>query len=208
MYAYKDILELAGLTTRIYTMLSTLHHLRALPEPDRDEDKIEFRDAVIGIPKRDSRLGETALVGNAEEGFDFADGSEPIDASHSERPLVRDLNIRIEKGEHLMISGPVRLKHALLVFLVIKSNFSLQNGVGKTAIARVLAGLWAVEDGKVIRPGPGFSKVFVVPQRAYMVTGSLLDQFVLQYPFAIESHPEVSNPQDHLSTLLRTVPNI
>jgi ATP-binding cassette subfamily D (ALD) long-chain fatty acid import protein len=54
-------------------------------------------------------------------------------------------------------------------------NFK-QNGVGKTAIARVLAGLWAVEDGTVIRPGRGFSGVFIVPQRAYMVTGSLLDQ--------------------------------
>jgi hypothetical protein len=48
--------------------------------------------------------------------------------------------------------------------------------VGKTAIARVLAGLWAVEDGKIIRPERGFNGVFVVPQRAYMVTGSLLDQ--------------------------------
>ena len=107
MYAYKDILELAGLTTRIYTMLSTLHHLQPLPEFERDENKIEFQRAVIGIPKRDTRLGETTLVGNSEEGFDFGDGSEAVDIPHSERPLVRDLNIRVERGEHLMISGPV-----------------------------------------------------------------------------------------------------
>lgn len=48
--------------------------------------------------------------------------------------------------------------------------------MGKTAIARVLAGLWAVEAGQVIRPERGFAGVFVVPQRAYMVAGSLLDQ--------------------------------
>ncbi|KAG8812581.1 hypothetical protein FRC17_001958 [Serendipita sp. 399] len=105
MYAYKDILELAGLTTRIYTMLSTLHHLQPLPEFERHPERIEFQDAVIGIPKRDPRLGETALVGNADEGFDFADSSES-NVSQSERPLVRDLNIRVERGEHLMISGP------------------------------------------------------------------------------------------------------
>jgi ATP-binding cassette, subfamily D (ALD), peroxisomal long-chain fatty acid import protein len=109
MYAYKDILELAGLTTRIYTMLSTLHHLKPLPEFERDADKIEFQNVVVGIPRRDTRLGETALVGSAEQGFDFADGTESMSLAHADRPLVRDLNIRVERGEHLMISGPVRL---------------------------------------------------------------------------------------------------
>jgi hypothetical protein len=42
--------------------------------------------------------------------------------------------------------------------------------VDKTAIVGVLAGLWAVEHGK------GSMGVSVVPQRADMVTGSLLDQ--------------------------------
>jgi ATP-binding cassette subfamily D (ALD) long-chain fatty acid import protein len=112
MVSWKDILEIAGLTTRVYTMLSTLHHLQPLPDFEKDEDRIEFRDAIIGIPKRDARLGETALVGNTEDGFDFADGSDLTESSHSERPLVRDLNIRVERGEHLMISGPVSLFHA------------------------------------------------------------------------------------------------
>ena len=31
MYAYKDLLELAGLTARLYALLSNLHHLPALP---------------------------------------------------------------------------------------------------------------------------------------------------------------------------------
>lgn len=54
----------------------------------------------------------------------------------------------------------------------------MQNGVGKTAIARVLAGLWAPESGTVSRPERGYNGVFVVPQRAYMVVGSLKDQYV------------------------------
>ncbi|KAG8802385.1 hypothetical protein FRC16_009759 [Serendipita sp. 398] len=182
MYAYKDILELAGLTTRIYTMLSTLHHLQPLPEFERHPERIEFQDAVIGIPKKDPRLGETALVGNADEGFDFADSSES-NASHSERPLVRDLNIRVERGEHLMISGP--------------------NGVGKTAVARVLAGLWAIEDGKVIRPNRGFSGVFVVPQRAYMVTGSLLDQII--YPHSYADFKKSGRSEQDLIDILKVV---
>ena len=50
------------------------------------------------------------------------------------------------------------------------------NGVGKTAIARVIAGPWPGVGGRKERPERGAGGVFVVPQRAYMVVGSLLDQ--------------------------------
>jgi len=59
-----------------------------------------------------------------------------------------------------------------------KLAFILQNGVGKTAIARVLAGLWQGEGRSVERPERGVKGVFVVPQRAYMVVGTLRDQWV------------------------------
>lgn len=60
-----------------------------------------------------------------------------------------------------------------------------QNGVGKTAIARVLAGLWAPESGTVSRPERGYNGVFVVPQRVYMVVGSLKDQYVPGSPIRV-----------------------
>lgn len=79
---------------------------------------------------------------------------------------------RMHPGEHLLITGA--------------------NGVGKTAIARVIAGLWPVVpahregdtaqgsamlgEGILERPERGVGGVFVVPQRAYMVVGSLVDQ--------------------------------
>jgi len=140
MYAYKDLLELAGLTTRLYTLLSTLHNLPPLPESSMpsqasSQPSISLEHVDVCIPTSNV-VGSQGLVSGGP-------------------PLVTDLSLSLQPGDHLMITGP--------------------NGVGKTAVARVLAGLWAPGGGgSVHRPRKG--EVFVVPQRAYMVTGSLLDQ--------------------------------
>ncbi|KAJ7039847.1 ABC transporter transmembrane region 2-domain-containing protein [Mycena alexandri] len=156
MYAYKDLLELAGLTTRIYTLLSTLHNLPRLPSAEADVDTISLTNVTVGVPPS---------IAPAEIEVDDSLGLEL--APTGSAPLVKDLSFILADGEHLMITG--------------------SNGVGKTAVARVLAGLWApqgpADSAHVERPrGP---HVFVVPQRAYMVTGSLLDQMI--YP---HSYPE------------------
>lgn len=130
MYAQKDLLELAGLTTRLYTLLSTLHSLAPLPVPSGKNDTVALSHVDVTVPS------------NAATGVPLV--------------LVRDLSLSLAPGEHLMITG--------------------SNGVGKTAVARVIAGLWAAQgDGEVQRP-KGRKGVFVVPQRSYMVAGSLLDQ--------------------------------
>ncbi len=131
MYAYKDLLELAGLTTRLYTLLSSLHSLPPLPEPVISES-VDLSNVDVAVPSLNPTI------------------------------LVKDLTLTLKAGEHLMITG--------------------SNGVGKTAVARVLAGLWAphqdeatLPTGRVRRP-EGKEGVFVVPQRSYMVSGTLLDQ--------------------------------
>ena len=161
MYAYKDILELAGLTTRLYVLLSSLHNLPPLPMPSPS----------------DSDSPQIAL--------DNVDVSIPTSGTH-EAPLVKALSLTLRTGEHLMITG--------------------SNGVGKTAVARVLSGLWAPGNtGTVHRPGRG--ELFVVPQRAYMVTGSLLDQYVSHA--SKRSSYIVADRQvhikDYLSTRIHTV---
>ncbi|KAI0031943.1 ABC transporter transmembrane region 2-domain-containing protein, partial [Vararia minispora EC-137] len=139
MYAQKDLLELAGLTTRLYTLLSTLHALPPLPTPaPQPAPRVALNSVDVGIP------GDPGA------------------------PLVRALTLALGPGDHLMITG--------------------SNGVGKTAVARVLASLWAPGNdaarfGGVSRPAAG--EIVVVPQRAYMVAGSLLDQVI--YP---DSYPQ------------------
>jgi ATP-binding cassette, subfamily D (ALD), peroxisomal long-chain fatty acid import protein len=115
MYAYKDLLELAGLTTRLYTLLSTLHHLKPLPEFVRSPESVEFKNVVVGVPKRNAELGEAPLVNTktgeerSEEVYDFAENSLEGTGISEDRALVRGLSLRVERGEHLMISGPVRV---------------------------------------------------------------------------------------------------
>ncbi|KAI0042342.1 hypothetical protein FA95DRAFT_1547661 [Auriscalpium vulgare] len=151
MYAGKELLELAGLTTRLYTLLSTLHSLPPLPE-----------------------TSTTSLIS-----LDNVDVSIP--GNEVSPPLVRDLSLTLVEGEHLMITG--------------------SNGVGKTAVARILAGLWAPGRGEVSRPERG--EVLVVPQRAYMVTGSLLDQII--YPHSYPQFVQSGRTEEELMEILTAV---
>ena len=181
MYAYKDLLELAGLTTRLYTLLSTLHNLPPLLSTEHG-DSIELVHVDVGIPP--------ANVTGAEE-VDL-DGHEKF--QETTEILVKDLSLVIKEGEHLMVTG--------------------SNGVGKTAVARVLAGLWAGQGSQasVSRPSqsptdvsngipqPG---VIVVPQRAYMVTGSLLAQII--YPHGYSDFLESGKTEKDLLDILEAV---
>ncbi|THH32565.1 hypothetical protein EUX98_g1608 [Antrodiella citrinella] len=77
MYAQKDLLELAGLTTRLYSLLSTLHNLPSLPKPIPSSDSVELSHVDVAIPS----ITSTPTV------------------------LVKDLSLSLQQGEHLMITG-------------------------------------------------------------------------------------------------------
>ncbi|HXR36232.1 MAG TPA: ABC transporter ATP-binding protein/permease [Candidatus Binataceae bacterium] len=74
------------------------------------------------------------------------------------KTLVRELSFEVAVGERLLIVG--------------------ESGVGKTSLLRAVAGLWRAGSGRIIRPPLG--EVMFLPQRPYMILGSLRDQ--LCYP--------------------------
>ncbi|EPQ53461.1 hypothetical protein GLOTRDRAFT_78457 [Gloeophyllum trabeum ATCC 11539] len=172
MYAYKDLLELSGLTTRLYTLLSTLHALPALPSISSSSDEITLEHVDVGVPPLNFAIADPDAAENMYD-YDMTLGAS------INPPLVRDLTITLRTGEHLMITG--------------------SNGVGKTAIARVLAGLWAPQAGVVRRP----DEVLVVPQRAYMVAGSLLDQII--YPHSYAQFARSGRTEEELMGILEAV---
>ena len=74
------------------------------------------------------------------------------------RTLVQDLSLEVPKGKGLLLIGP--------------------SGSGKSSILRGIAGLWNSGEGYIYRPQ--IKEIFFIPQRPYMILGSLSAQ--LLYP--------------------------
>ncbi|KAF7969977.1 hypothetical protein HWV62_25464 [Athelia sp. TMB] len=190
MYAYKDLLELAGLTARLYALLAALHALPALPA-SAGGDGVRLQGVDVGVPlnalEKARALENSALEDNALENSALEKGTWE-EGEGRRQVLVRDLTLALAPGEHLMITG--------------------SNGVGKTAVARVLAGLWAAQgpSPSLSRPSPfpnNEPSVRVVPQRAYMVAGSLLAQVI--YPHTYEDFVRSGRTLAELQGILEDV---
>ncbi|KAI1136096.1 ABC transporter transmembrane region 2-domain-containing protein [Hypoxylon sp. FL0543] len=152
MYSIKDLSELAGYTSRVYTLISTLHRVHA--------------NAYFPRPSGNELYSLSDVQGTIQKGFDGVRFEHvPIVAPglwpHGGEELLESLSMIVRRGEHLLISGP--------------------NGVGKSAIARILAGLWPVYRGLVSRPKSiGQDGIMFLPQRPYLSVGTLRDQVI--YP--------------------------
>lgn len=153
MYSIKDISELAGYTSRVYTLISTLHRVHAnayYPPRGSHPELYSLADAQ----------------GTIHNGFDGVRLEQVPIVAPSLFPmggdeLVEQLSFIVHSGDHLLISGP--------------------NGVGKSAIPRIVAGLWPVYRGLVSRPrGAGLDGIMFLPQRPYLSVGTLRDQVI--YP--------------------------
>jgi putative ATP-binding cassette transporter len=92
-----------------------------------------------------------------------------------DKTLIGDLSADASALEPLLIQGP--------------------SGAGKTSLIRALAGIWREGGGTVSRPP--LSDVMFLPQRPYMILGSMRDQL---------TYPRASGKSDEqLHEMLRTV---
>jgi ATP-binding cassette subfamily D (ALD) long-chain fatty acid import protein len=153
MYSIKDLSELAGYTSRVYTLISTLHRVHAnayYPPRGAQPELFSLSDVQGTIQKGFDgvRLENVPIVAPSI----YPNGGDE---------LVASLSLIVHSGEHLLISGA--------------------NGVGKSSISRVVAGLWPVYRGLVSRPRSiGSDGIMFLPQTPYLSVGTLRDQVI--YP--------------------------
>jgi putative ATP-binding cassette transporter len=81
-----------------------------------------------------------------------------LETPNYQRTLIEDLSIELSTGQGLLVVGP--------------------SGCGKSSLLRAIAGLWNSGKGTINRPKQ--EQILFLPQKPYMVLGSLRDQ--LLYP--------------------------
>ncbi|KAJ1958896.1 ATP-binding cassette long-chain fatty acid transporter pxa1 [Dipsacomyces acuminosporus] len=175
MYSIKEVMELTGYTSRVYSLISTLHALR----------REEYEQ-----PAAQGHMPELSLCNIKGTTYEDIDGvrftsvpivAPSIDPNISGELLVRPLTWEVRRGQHWMIAGP--------------------NGVGKTSVLRVLSGLWPAFAGVVERPEP--SEIIYIPQRPYLSLGTLRDQII--YPHTYEQMQALGRVEEELMEVLHAV---
>jgi ABC-type uncharacterized transport system fused permease/ATPase subunit len=125
-----------------------------------------IRNAVFLVSGRADEQRKSVRPGHLQHSTPCGGSRCRCACGHSCFRLPRLAGRQVAEGHSLLIAGP--------------------SGVGKTSMLRAIAGLWYNGSGVIrrhgtaIKAGAGDGDIFFVPQRPYLVLGTLRDQ--LLYP--------------------------
>ncbi len=133
----------------------------------------EYANVVVRL----SEFLEQARAAEASE----SDGRARIEIAEGPRVGFDHLSVLTPRGERTLISDLTADASALEPLLIQGPS-----GTGKTSLMRAIVGIWREGGGSVMRPPLG--DVMFLPQRPYMILGTLRDQ--LTYPRAADASDE------------------
>ena len=119
-----------------------------------EQDPEEERDNAIAS----TDAPEPSLIDVRETGHRLQLAHLDVQTPDGRKTLLKDLNLNLKPGTSVLLMGA--------------------SGSGKSSLLRTIAGLWNTGGGSISRPP--LARLMFLPQRPYMVQGSLRDQ--LLYP--------------------------
>ncbi|MBC1280387.1 ABC transporter ATP-binding protein/permease [Nostoc sp. UCD121] len=114
----------------------------------------EFSDALEAVTKQPENVSTIKTIEENHLAFENV----TLQTPNYEQVIVEDLSLNVQPGEGLLIVGP--------------------SGRGKSSLLRAIAGLWNAGTGRLVRPP--LKEVLFLPQRPYIILGTLREQ--LLYP--------------------------
>ncbi|PNF43877.1 ATP-binding cassette sub-family D member 2 [Cryptotermes secundus] len=183
MSSYKEIVELAGYTSRVGDMLDVFedasHGKYQRTVVTTSESKHSSKNSTFRMEFKNGQPVVKGVVRETRDGTIVLENV-PIVTPNCD-VVCPNLTLTVTPGMHLLITGP--------------------NGCGKSSLFRILSGLWPVYSGEMRKPAS--SDMFYIPQRPYMSLGSLADQVI--YPDTVADMRRKGMTLGHLERCLRLV---
>ncbi|XP_008565743.1 PREDICTED: ATP-binding cassette sub-family D member 4 [Galeopterus variegatus] len=173
IYLISCFTQLIDLSTTLSDVAGYTHRIGELRETLLDMS-LKSQDCEI--------LGESECGSDLDPGLPAAEPADiaflleqvSISAPSSDKPLIKDLSLKISEGQSLLITG--------------------NTGTGKTSLLRVLGGLWASTQGSVqMLTDFGPHGVLFLPQKPFFTDGTLREQVI--YPLK-EIYPDSGSTDD------------